>query len=818
MKNFSVSALSLILLCCCPSFSLAKNLFLQDDESLKIIEKVYLHVDRDKYSPGDDIWFKAYLVDAAERTLSNHSYNLHVELISPSLKILDSRVVKLTDGLGNGDFHLADNLISGQYQIRAYTNYMRNFGDQLFFRKVISIINVHDTSRAEPGHAAYIKDKIEVSFFPEGGSLVEGVESVVAFKAVNVFGAGCDVTGIVYSSEGDSIVRFNTSHKGMGTFSFIPVRGVTLYAVVEHQGIRSSATEIPGCFPTGIALSVAKNSANNLALTFRTNPETLPDIKDRDLTLTVSICNQPIKSYSIRMNSMNSFFNLPVDDLPDGIAMLTLSDQENKPICERLVFIQKNDGMKVHLRADKDNYNQRDPVSLKITLPGQSGIQQNAFLSLSAFNDVSSDGKSKYPSTISSWFLLESDIRGEVDDPSYYFDLSNPQRLKDLDLLLLTQGWRDFTWKYEKMIYQPEDGFTISGKVRKKFADVPLKNAKVNLAIFKGGNPLIKTVQTDSSGNFYLNVMDLAGEAMIVASAIGNNEKLDGWIILDSIKNRPADVQSMFLLKNNAANSGKTTVNQSADSNQLKNEYIIKYTQYAEIIKSTEKKYKLSDTIHPGEVMITAKHQDAVESARSRSQRYLMTLFPDDELTITPQSEIFSNLGRLLAFKFHLRGGAFSSSSMANPIAMIDGLDVGWEGISYLPVDWIERVDYLKAGSPAANMFGERGKDGVFSVITKTGVSADTYTHVYHSVNFKFSGYNEPRIFYSPKHHTTLEADYKPDLRTTLFWEPNIKLENEKEVVLKYFNGDNPAKIKVIVEGITSAGTPVTATTEYIVK
>jgi hypothetical protein len=76
----------------------------------------------------------------------------------------------------------------------------------------------------------------------------------------------------------------------------------------------------------------------------------------------------------------------------------------------------------------------------------------------------------------------------------------------------------------------------------------------------------------------------------------------------------------------------------------------------------------------------------------------------------------------------------------------------------------------------------------------------------------------EPRVFYSPIHHTSLEKDYKPDLRTTLFWEPNIELEENKVVVLNYFNADNPATVRIIVEGITSNGVPVTGITEYEVK
>jgi uncharacterized protein YfaS (alpha-2-macroglobulin family) len=104
-------------------------------DSLKVIEKVYLHADRDSYFAGEDIWFKAYLIDALDHLLTDHSNNLHVELISPSSKIISDRIIRLDNGSGNGDLRLPDDIKSGRYRLRAYTNYMRNFGDQLFFSK-----------------------------------------------------------------------------------------------------------------------------------------------------------------------------------------------------------------------------------------------------------------------------------------------------------------------------------------------------------------------------------------------------------------------------------------------------------------------------------------------------------------------------------------------------------------------------------------------------------------------------------------------------------------------------------------------------------
>jgi hypothetical protein len=146
---------------------------------------------------------------------------------------------------------------------------------------------------------------------------------------------------------------------------------------------------------------------------------------------------------------------------------------------------------------------------------------------------------------------------------------------------------------------------------------------------------------------------------------------------------------------------------------------------------------------------------------------------------------------------------------------LLDGLPIEYEGIAAIPVSMIERVDIL-GWVEGSRLFGERGGGGVMSFTTRNDWGSNSVN--LHSVNVKLSGYNEPRIFYSPRHHNTLEKDFKPDLRTTLFWEPNIKVENNKNYLLNYYNADNSAKIKIIVEGITSNGIPVTGKTEYEVK
>jgi len=822
LKIFSIFAFLLTVLCRSASCHQGVNIQNQlTEDSLNIIEKVYLHVDRDIYYPGDDIWFKAYLLEASERLLSDHSNNLHVELISPGSEIISKRTVRIYKGLGNGDFVLPDTLPSGQYYLRAYTNYMRNWGNQLFFRRNILIINPKDAGKLISDSTDYLRDKLDISFFPEGGSLVASVPSVVAFKAENGLGEGCEISGEIYSSTGEIVSTLKSTHNGMGTFVLSPDPGQKYYAVVKNAKGVSSRYELPASFLTGVVLNITRDNNKELAVTIRTNQTTFAQISGEILTLKVSARNVFLKKAEFRIESLANRFILPVDDLPVGIVAMTLSVEDETPLCERLVYIQNNEECKVKVETDKAVYNQRDSVSVKISLKADSLIPQDAFLSFSATKIISSESFPLFPSTISSWFLLESDVHGPVEKPSYYFDPSNPYMMKDLDLLLLTQGWRDFKWKYKNVFFPPETGFTISGRVRRKFSDVALKDCRVNIGIFSVGNPIITTVPADTSGRFRLEGVDLTGSAKLIASAVSKKNNLKGWLIMDTIKYYPeklTKILSPTKVFENKVQFGNE--DQLAIENITSPGTIHKFIQYAEIKNSISKQFKLSDTINPGEVTITARKFDEAGSASARTRHYLNAI-PDATLIVSPQLEKYGTTRQI--FK---KSPFFFMHMIERPIFVIDGIKVPGEMFFTFPISSVERFDILDTWAKTA-YFGPNQENpiyqikpatGVYSITTRSNGSLLHDVPDLHSVQINISGYDEPRIFYSPKHNTTLQSDYKPDLRTTLLWEPNIKMGNKKDFFLNYFNADFPSKVIVTIEGITSTGIPVTATTEYEVK
>ena len=448
VKNSGINrSLSLIISIILPLTCLAqyeKETSLDSHDSSVVIEKVYLQTDRDYYAQGEDIWFKAYLVEDPDLYLSYNSMNLHVELISSEFEIIDSRIIRIDGGLGKGDFRLSDSLKPGTYIIRAYTNYMRNFSDMQSFEKTLMIFSSSDKGTERSDSVIRHSITYNVNFFPEGGSMVNNVTCNISFKATDEAGKGCHVSGDVYASSGEHVASFQTTHKGMGRFYMRPTDGLSYYALIKTLDGKTIIKDLPQSFANGFTLNVSDYQENGPLIIIRTNPATLASLTDQVHFIKVSSHKRVVSTLGFSINnSLSTSFRLPLDDLPEGIVQLTLINSDGLPLCERMIFHSK-ENLKLNVSTDKPIYKKREKVSVKLSLISDSLINDNTFLSMSAVETTFLNNNSWSNPTISSWFLLKSDIRGTVEDPAYYFDPDNPDRIKNLDLLLCIQGWRDF--------------------------------------------------------------------------------------------------------------------------------------------------------------------------------------------------------------------------------------------------------------------------------------------------------------------------------------------------------------------------------------
>ena len=212
----------------------------------KPVEKVYLHLDKPYYIPGDTVWLKAYVVLGQAHKLSALGSVLYAELINESDSIVSRLILRLDAGLANGDFVIPDTYKPGDYRIRSYTHYMRNFDAGYFFDQPLRIgpllnaasnekkANKKNTTSGTNGTTPLANGNTDVRFFPEAGDLVNGVRSKVAVKSVNKNGSGEDVKGTVIDNEGNEVAEFETQHLGMGVFALNPQFGKTYKAKISE--------------------------------------------------------------------------------------------------------------------------------------------------------------------------------------------------------------------------------------------------------------------------------------------------------------------------------------------------------------------------------------------------------------------------------------------------------------------------------------------------------------------------------------------------------------------------------------------------------
>jgi hypothetical protein len=338
----------------------------------------------------------------------------------------------------------------------------------------------------------------------------------------------------------------------------------------------------------------------------------------------------------------------------------------------------------------------------------------------------------------------------------------------------------------------------------------PIENSRVSIGVFGIKGQLVTTVPVDSAGLFKLSGIDFAGPARLVVTGIGKKDHLQGKLYIDSAIYTPPKLTDTFspvsLLVENKLTSLKT---------------------YYEINSSIRKKYKLSDTIKLGEVKIISelkKDPQIIQVERSRREYDQ----PDCEVVITEQMQSYPFLIDILRgrvpglvvegsypdYRIIIRGLG-SISAQGQPLVLVNGMSGSFEDLEIMPIPMVDRIDVLKTAA-SSSIFGFRGAYGVINIITRSEGWA--YVPVEYSHNIKINGYNASRIFYSPQHSAESNSEYEPDLRSTLLWEPDITIDNYKDVTLKYYNADNSSVITVIAEGITSTGIPVTGKAEYEVK
>ncbi|MFW0718473.1 hypothetical protein [Pedobacter sp. N23S346] len=775
-----------------------------DPKTIKLFfEKAYLQTDRTYYSAGEDIWFSAYLVNAKGTSLTSSSSNLYVELINPGSAILDKKIIRLEKGLGKGDFRL-DSVPSGWYNIRAYTNWMRNFGNDFVFQKSIYITNhlnenaTYATRNAEKKTVGLAKpgQQKSIAFFPEGGSLVVGLNSLVAFKTNDDLGNGLAAKGSVISSKGDTIASFQSTEAGMGIFAFTPKANES-YKVEAIFGTEKVAAQLPQILSKGLVLHVTNDSLN-LKATISASESAFSEMKGKPFSVSIKHAGDNIYTGTVKLEKPVISVSIPKKDFPEGIAVVTVTDDAGRPHCERLVFIHSGAGNTFTVTPNKTAYKAREKVVLNIKATDVFGQPAKTSLSLAAVDGLIPDDGTN----IVSYLLLQSEIKGEIKNADQYFDPKNPSRLKQLDLLLLTQGWRDYVWKKLadttiKVSYLPEPGLTIAGSVREKLANKPIPN--MNITLFGSGfsGQKLYATKTDQQGNYFLDGLKWYGNQPIKISSQDGKGKKGGWLQIDSVA-KPISIQFKNGLQEFAKNVD-TEISKRMDYNRS---------------------YKFGDSITLNDVQVKADQNKKVVLF----DETMMTFgYPEQVFNITPADYSFNGLEHFILTKVK---GAY-------PVEDTDS--IGNEGVTFLsngkkirPRIRInskeeligERLDYYSLRMDQVNqvkvqhLVNNAGQDVyLISLNLKDDALRGTNLHL---LNIDLTGYYTARDFYSPNYSNP--ATQNKDLRTTLFWSPAVKTNESGVATVTFYNGDNKGNVVIKADGISEKGVAASAKITYKVQ
>lgn len=793
----------------------------QQNLSAPEIEKSYLHTDRDTYVIGEDLWYKAYVVYAYNHLLYNHSHILYVELISPDAKIISRNKTKLISSIGHGDFKLTDStgIKPGNYQLRAYTNWTRNFGDRFVFKKEIKIIDVFEAQRklnsneAIPNNLNVTDDgkpnsatqnNMDIQFFPEGGSLLQGVASIVAFKAVDGQGNPIKVQGQILDENNNMVAMFISMHDGMGKFQIKPEAGKQYHAKISTAN-DIQTVPLPKVLDEGYLLSY-KTIQNRAILSVKTNTETLLKNPKQELGLVYTVRGIMRQSDGLILSKNTVSFELP-NNLPEGICQITLYDKQLKPHSERLVFVPQKNNLQLNLTTDKEIYAPNEKVTINISSKNHEGMAEAASYSL-AVSDLNGAEPTTTQSNICSYFLMESDIKGTVNLPGYYFNTENPNRLKHLDLLLLTQGWRDFLWKQlpdlnSEATYKAEKGINISGKVKQLFGDKPVEGNSVSLAIFNKGIDIKKTT-TNALGEFKFENLDITGSARIVLNTKNKKGKLSGMFVLDSIFRAPMKVGDI---------TNKSFVQDVPELNLIAQNIYKKHIDFEVMPENVL-----------DEVEINAKKEKETMSKsiyRNLGNQYIVdaekNVFADIFqllLAAVPQLEIQNDV-----IKFTRNSGG--ALIVVNDTRILDpSIDEGeatniYNFLNTIMPDEVESISSSN-GPVATMMFGNQGRNGVIVINTKPNVIlAETQTRKSLSnIKKEIEGYYEARTFYVPK----TNQENKTAIRNTLYWNPYVHPDKTGHSQVHYVNSAVETKVKITLEGITASGIPVVKHSYYSIE
>jgi TonB-dependent SusC/RagA subfamily outer membrane receptor len=760
-------------------------------------EKAYLHFDKPYYATGDTIYFKAYVTMGERHDLSQLSGILHVDLINTTNKIDQSIKLQLVNGLGWGDFALPDSLPKGNYRIRAYTQWMRNDGD--YFEQSIPVGSVHEQKIPENSTAHKAIDaKPDMQFFAEGGTLVNGIRSKIAFKAVGVNGLGMEAKGIVTDNAGKTVTQFTSAHLGMGYFYLEPEEGKSYKANITFADGSHNTLDLPLAESKGIALSINNDSLPKANVKIQANKAWFDENHGKDYTLLI-YSGGLATTVGLKLDSMTIPLDILKRHLHTGITRITLFSATNEPLCERLLFVQNYDQLSLNINVDKSGYDLKQKATIKLNAKTRADSAAMGHFSVAVIDESKVPIEENTENTILTDLLLTSDLKGTVEQPNYYFTHITDETLKNLDLVMLTHGYRQFDWKrvfsntYPPLAYQPEKALRITGTA-KNLLGKSLINATVSLLPTQSRQ--IVTAITDSKGNFLFDNLVFTDSAKFILQAV--NAKGGKYTKL-TYSNIDVPLPVITLPKPAQNDDVNIIIPSSYLANNEKQQEELNKLGFGKgrILKEVKiKSIKLNDK-YETQSLAGAGHADQVLHSKDIGYGSSLAIALSGKLN----GINFTNLGNMSQPQVPFLRTTFPPRPMS---VILDGAELPDSDLGLINPNDVETVEVLKSAN--ASIYGMQGGNGVLIITTKRGSGTDAKDIASVGIlPITVQGYYKAREFYSPKYESNL-TNIRHDLRSTIYWKPELITDQDGNASFEYYNASGIGTYKVIIEGIDEKG------------
>ncbi|MES2378946.1 MAG: carboxypeptidase regulatory-like domain-containing protein [Bacteroidota bacterium] len=790
-------------------------------------EKMYLHLDKPYYAINDTIWFKGYLTTSSRHQLSALSGAAYVDLIDEQNHPVKTLKLPVNSGTIAGNFILGDEIKKGSYHIRAYTQWMRNAGPDYFFDHTFTVGNPNDakpTINTKP-----VLQQTDVQFFPEGGDLVYGLASKVAFKAVGGDGLGKVINGKVTDNDNNEVAQTITLHAGMGSFLLKPVPGKTYTAHIGFADGSTKTMPLPTALKEGYVLSVFQPNKDSVLVRIQASAA----LQQSTVNLIVHSSGEIIFASPIKITDAVTSLWLDKRGFPTGIAQFTIFDSNSQPLNERIAFIKSNDQLKVTIDSAKVISKSKEHVQFNLKVADSEHRMAESTFSVAVIDEDKVPVDESAESTIFSNILLSSDLKGYIEKPNYYFTADTDEINRALDNLMLTQGYRRFEWKTinatinTKQTFEAEGlGSAISGVVT-TLTHKPLPNAKVKLFAVRAA--LMKDTVTDENGRFKFDKMFIGDSLKFTLQARTPDNTDKAIITLDTI----AQVNSQVTLRHNKntadADIIKIQLQKATEEGKpvdLSGMHVLKQVDIKAKKIAAPKIEILPQsifTVPEGSVdkIITIPNPEnytnltmflrtaiqGVDIQTDQVGRKLLvdmrpanpppgvaeTLTPFTSFNIAPEDPFDQYLGKELGII--VNGRKISARSEVDEVL---------EG-SILAGD-IAKIEVVRTNTALVNSL--RGQNdrfvGFVLLFTKTGNWRKGYNPSITNVIPK--GFNKVRKFYSPRYDNPESAKNTPDFRTTIYWNPYVGVDTTGKASFDFFNADGPANYRIVVEGINAAG------------